>query len=114
MAYLHIYAQDPDDALRTSWFTQNATARTMAIGGAMGSLGGDLSAAHINPAGIGLFKTNEFVISPGFNFGNNKMAYRGSDSTARHNSFQSGPIGFIFGGVSKQSNIEGISDENIK
>jgi len=101
MAYLNIYAQDPDDALRTSWFTQNGTARNMAIGGAMGSLGGDLSAAHINPAGIGLFKTREFVVSPTFNFGNNKMAYRGSDSTARHNSFQSGPIGFIFGGVPK-------------
>jgi hypothetical protein len=54
-------AQLPDDALRTAWFTQNGTARNMATGGVMGSLGGDITANHVNPAGIGLYKTREFV-----------------------------------------------------
>ncbi|MFX6759467.1 hypothetical protein ABTH30_21485, partial [Acinetobacter baumannii] len=58
-------AQNPDEALRTAWFTQQGTARVMAIGGVMGSLGGDISANHINPAGIGLYKNKEFVLSPG-------------------------------------------------
>ena len=57
-------AQNPEDALRTAWFTQNGTARMMAIGGAMGSLGGDITANHVNPAGLGLFKTREVVITP--------------------------------------------------
>lgn len=98
-AYVNIYAQEPDDALRSAWFTQNGTARTMAIGGAMGSLGGDISAANINPAGLGLYKTRELVISPTFNFGKNKSNYRGADTSSKFSSLQSGPIGFIFGGV---------------
>ena len=99
MAYLHLYAQEPDDVLRSSWFTQYGTARNMAIGGAMGSLGGDLTAANVNPAGLGLYKTREFVFSPTFNFGKNKMNFRGTDTAANNSSFQCGPIGFVFGGV---------------
>lgn len=93
---LVIYAQTPEDALRTAWFTQNGSARNMAIGGVMGSLGGDISANHINPAGIGLYKTNEFVLSPGFLLNNNKFNYRGSDTTTKKNNFNYGTSGFIF------------------
>ena len=59
-------AQSPEEALRLAWFTQNGTARNMAVGGVMGSLGGDITANHVNPAGIGLYKTRELVLSPGF------------------------------------------------
>lgn len=93
---LFIYAQTPEDALRTAWFTQNGSARNMAIGGVMGSLGGDISANHINPAGIGLYKTNEFVLSPGFMLNNNKFNYRGSDTATKKNNFNYGTSGFIF------------------
>ena len=55
-----IYAQVPEDVLRYSFFPQNGTARTLAIGGAMGSLGGDINATFVNPAGLGNFKTGEF------------------------------------------------------
>ncbi len=96
LASLAIFAQTPEDALRTAWFTQNGSARNMAIGGVMGSLGGDISANHINPAGIGLYKTNEFVISPGFLLNNNKFSYRGSDTATKKNNFNYGTSGFIF------------------
>ncbi len=88
-------AQTPDDALRTAWFTQNGTARNMATGGVMGSLGGDITANHVNPAGIGLYKTNEFVLSPGFSLNNNKFNYRGTDTTSNKNNFNYGTTGFI-------------------
>jgi hypothetical protein len=65
-------AQNPDYSLRTAWFTQNGSARNIATGGVMGSLGGEITANHVNPAGIGLFKTNEFVLSPGFLLNNNR------------------------------------------
>ncbi len=77
------YAQTPDDALRNSWFTQNGTARNVAAGGVMGSLGGDITANNVNPAGLGLFKTNEFVLSPGFTLNNNKFSFRGDASASR-------------------------------
>ena len=40
-----VLAQEPADALRMSWTDPAGTARQQAIGGAMASLGGDLSAA---------------------------------------------------------------------
>ena len=83
-----VLAQTPDDVLRTAWFTQQGTARTQAIGGVMGALGGDISAGHINPAGLGLYKTREMVLSPGFFQQNGKFNYRGSDSTGQRGSFK--------------------------
>jgi hypothetical protein len=70
-----LLAQDPTDALRFSWNVSSGTARQQAVGGAMASLGGDLSAAYVNPAGLGFYKTGDFVISPGFNTWNNKATY---------------------------------------
>ncbi len=91
-------AQTPEEALRTAWFTQNGTARVMAVGGVMGSLGGDITSNHINPAGLGLFKTHELVLSPGFLFNNNKFNYRGKDSSASKSNFGYGTSGIIIAG----------------
>jgi hypothetical protein len=90
-------AQQPDDALRLGWFTPNGTARNIAIGGAMASLGGDITSNHINPAGIGLFKTREFVFSPGVNLNNNKINYLDSQSKQTRNAFAYGTTGLILG-----------------
>ncbi len=43
---------------------QYGTARSMAIAGAMTSLGGDATSMAINPAGIGMYNGNEFTITP--------------------------------------------------
>ena len=97
-------AQNPDYSLRTAWFTQNGSARNIATGGVMGSLGGEITANHVNPAGIGLFKTNEFVLSPGFLLNNNKFKYRGSDTLNNKNSFGYGASGVILStGVNRKS-----------
>jgi hypothetical protein len=88
-------AQTPEDALRTAWFTQNGTARNVATGGVMGSLGGEITANHVNPAGLGLFKTNEFVLSPAFLLNNNKFSYRGTDTMNSKNKFNYGASGII-------------------
>ena len=58
----YISAQEPADALRYSWTTSSGTARQQAIGGAMTSLGGDISATFVNPAGLGFYKTGDFVL----------------------------------------------------
>lgn len=90
-------AQTPDDALRASWFIPGGSARSMAVGGAMGALGGDISAANVNPAGIGLYKTREIVLSPGFVFNNTRSNYRDSSSKANKTGFAYGPIGIVLG-----------------
>lgn len=99
-----IIAQIPDDALRTAWHTYNGTARNIATGGVMGSLGGDITAANVNPAGLGLFKTNEFVFSPSFALNNNKFKYRGTDSSNKKNTMQYGTIGWVWGGATHPNN----------
>ena len=92
-----VYAQIPEDVLRYSFFPQNGTARTLAIGGAMGSLGGDITATFVNPAGIGNYKTGEFVFTPGFFMNNNKTKFRGTDNKNTHNNGGIGPIGIVYG-----------------
>lgn len=90
-------AQTPEDAIRFSGTNPKGTARSMAIGGAMGSLGGDLQAGFINPAGLGMYKTSEFVLSPGFQFLKNNGDFRGSSADAKLNKFSFGTSGFVFG-----------------
>ncbi len=91
------FAQVPEDALRFSWQPIQGSARYMAIGGTMGSLGGDITAAFVNPAGLGLFKTKEFSFAPAFNFRNNNIFFRDSTRTSKKNSFGIGPMGVIIG-----------------
>lgn len=92
-----IYAQIPEDALRYSYFPQNGTARNLAIGGAMGSLGGDITAIFVNPAGLGNYKTGEFVFTPGFLMNNNKGNYRDNQNKIKKNGFALGTTGFVYG-----------------
>ena len=90
-------AQVPEDALRYSYFPQNGTARNLSIGGANGSLGGDLNSIFVNPAGLGFYKTGEFVLTPGLIMNNNKNGFRGTNSTNKKNGFNLGTSGFVVG-----------------
>jgi len=93
------FSQTPEDALRLSWFQLKGTARNQAIGGAMASLGGDATANHINPAGLAFFKTSDFILTPGFQFGKGKSNFRGTNSTGTSQTkFGLGTSGFVFGG----------------
>jgi long-subunit fatty acid transport protein len=92
-------AQVPEEALRLSWRPQMGTARNQAIGGAMGSLGGDATAAMVNPAGLAFFKTSDIIITPGFGFIKETGVFRGTTSKGSvQNNFNLGTSGFVFGG----------------
>lgn len=91
-------AQTPDDVLRYSYFPLHGSARSMAIGGAMGSLGGDINALFVNPAGLGMYKTREFVFSPGWLQVKNDNTYRGSLLNGVSNkNFDLGTSGMVIG-----------------
>lgn len=70
-----LFAQDALDALRFGQWNPVNSARVQAIGGANASLGGDISATFINPAGLAQFKTNEVVLTPGFFLNGANMKY---------------------------------------
>lgn len=66
VAAAHIHAQDPFTNYQMVNTTDVfGTARYVAMGGAMGALGADISAISNNPAALGLFRKNEITISMG-------------------------------------------------
>src|SRR5690606_5010754 len=91
------YAQEPADALRYSYLTNpGGTARNQAIGGAGGSLGGEFSSLFINPAGLGFYKTGDFVITPSYSLKTNKSGYLGQSNNSEKNNFNLGASGLLF------------------
>ena len=101
---LTMYAQEPEDALRLSWFAPNGTPRSNALGGAMGSLGGDLSSNHINPAGLGFYKSSELFFAPNFTRNSNDFNYLSRTTTSRDSKTNFGTIGLVFGEGKRKNN----------
>ncbi len=58
------YGQTISDALRYSVLTPQGTARVAGVGGSFGSMGGDIGAMSINPAGLAGFYRSEFTFTP--------------------------------------------------
>lgn len=58
------------DALRFTQWGQYGTGRLFGIAGAGSTLGGDLSAAFLNPAGLGMYNRNQFIVTPGLSMNN--------------------------------------------
>lgn len=95
------FGQSPEDAVRLSFYPQNGTARNLATGAVMGSLGGDITASFVNPAGLGFYKTREVAITPGLFLNKQNTLYRDSSNSFKKNSFGLGPSGVIIGQANK-------------
>lgn len=72
----HLTAQNQTayDALIASSSELNGTARFMAVGGAMGALGGDASTIFYNPAGIGIYRSSEITVSLNVDWANTTLS----------------------------------------
>lgn len=110
LAFGASYAQEPADALRYSYLTQpGGTARNQAIGGAGASLGGEFSSLFINPAGLGFYKTGDFVLTPGYSLKNGNSNYLDKSGSAKQNNFNLGASGVLFSSPSRNKNIKSIT-----
>jgi hypothetical protein len=89
------FSQEPADAIRYSWLQPGGTARIQAVGGASVGLGGEITTAFTNPAGLGLYKTSEFVFTGGFQFANVKGDYLNNNSKESKSAGQIGTTGFV-------------------
>lgn len=56
-----LFGQGSDDACLFSQIYYQGTAKAMGMGNAVGALGGDMTAVNINPAGMGIYRSNEFT-----------------------------------------------------
>lgn len=91
-----LFAQTDIDALRYSQWTSGATARSLAVGGAFGALGGDLSSVNINPGGIGVFRASEIALTPAYNLGNVSSDFSGNTTSTNNNKFRFAGVGAAF------------------
>jgi hypothetical protein len=68
-------SQNIDDAVRYSQIIYTGTARMNAMGGAFTSLGADLSAISLNPAGAGMFRSFEMSVTPKLIYNNTSAVF---------------------------------------
>jgi len=89
-------AQNEIDALRYSMLNPGGTARFVSTGGAFSALGGDFSTLSTNPAGIAVYRSNEFTITPSLNFTNVNSSFMGTPEEDINYDFTLSNIGFVF------------------
>jgi hypothetical protein len=68
---IYSFSQNDLDAVRYSRQGINGSSRFVAMGGAFGAVGADVSCAAYNPAGLGLFRKGEISFSGALRFRNN-------------------------------------------
>jgi hypothetical protein len=83
------------DALRYSQNFPTLTSRSMAMGNAFTSLGGDFSSSYINPAGLGLYRKSEFQFSPGMGYSYIKANYTGMNASDDQFQYINSSVGYV-------------------
>lgn len=84
------------DAVRYSLDNTTGTARFRGLGGAMGAVGGDLTAMTVNPAGAAIFNFNTGTLSlTSYNI-SNKANYYGSGTQTTDSPFKLNQVGAVF------------------
>jgi hypothetical protein len=92
-----LQAQVVEDALKYNFIQQGGTARNLSTGGAMASLGGEFTTLFVNPAGLSMYRTKEFVTTGQYNFTNYNNSFRGTSMSSSNDRFKFSNLGFILG-----------------
>ncbi len=85
-----------DAAVLFSTDDNYGTARYMGMSGAMGALGGDMSAAEINPAGLAVFNRGEFSMTLGYSDVSNSSSWYGNSVNSSNDRFDFPQTGGVF------------------
>lgn len=95
-------AQNSDDACLFSQIYYQGTAKSLGMGNAIGAIGGDMTAASINPAGLGVYRSNEFTTSFCLMDNYSTSNYYGTHDAANKLRFSIPNVGFV--GTKQRSN----------
>lgn len=90
-----LQAQNEEDVLRYSSDLPGGTARSWAMGGAVGAVGADPGASSVNPAGFGLYSKSEFSFSPSFEVNSVRSTWNGTDRMGTDNRFHIGNYAIV-------------------
>ena len=88
-------AQNEDDAIRYSNIVPQGTAKFVSMGGAMGAIGGDMTAITINPAGVGVYRSDQISISPTWKSEKVSAKYYGTNAKSNTSSFKFSNLGLV-------------------
>lgn len=96
-------AQSDIDALRYSQQMPSGSARFTGMAGSFGALGGDISSLSQNPAGVAVYRKNEFSFTPAFYRMNTSSTYNGLNSTDTKNNFNFSEVGLAAAFVNQRN-----------
>lgn len=85
-----------NDALLYSRNSLSGTARTAGAGGAFGAVGADIGSMGINPAGIGLFRSTDFAVTPALKIGYNNAYFVNANTNTSTSNIYFGQAGIAW------------------
>jgi hypothetical protein len=88
-------AQTLADIQRYSQYSPTGTARSLAMGNAFNAIGADFSSTFINPAGLGLYRSSEIMLSTGVQVFNTRSTFNGDVSKASTTRFYVPNLGIV-------------------
>ena len=91
----NLYGQTSSDAIDFSRVMYQGTAKSTGMADALGAVGGDQTSICINPAGMGLYRSNELNMSLGFLCNTSKSSYYDNDETTNRLRLNIPNIGFV-------------------
>lgn len=74
-----LFAQGSEDACLYSQTYYQGTAKALGMGNALGAVGGDMTAVCINPAGLGIYRSDEFTMTLNVSDNRNISSYYGTE-----------------------------------
>jgi len=93
---LNLLAQNEVDALRYSQIIPGGSSRFTSTGGAFGGIGGNISVAGTNPAGLSIFKSSSMDFTPAFGFNTVNNTFGDTKFSDFKGGLQINNLGFVF------------------
>ena len=90
-----LFGQGTDDAFLFSQTYYQGTAKAMGMGNALGAVGGDMTAVNINPAGMGIYRGNEFTTTLNLMDNYTHSTYYGASNGANNMRLSIPNLGYV-------------------
>jgi hypothetical protein len=95
--FVNTFAQSASDALRYSRTQHFGTARMAGVGGAFSALGAEFGSVSLNPAGLAMFRSDEFMFTPGVYFASTDASVpNGPVTSGEATKFRFTNLGLVF------------------
>ncbi len=90
-----LFGQGTDDAFLFSQTYYQGTAKAIGMGNALGAVGGDMTAVNINPAGMGIYRSNEFTTTLNLMDNYTHSTYYGASNGANNMRLSIPNLGYV-------------------